>query len=166
MKNSKSQTKLKEHKLTGKKLIPPFASLEMTPSSWIDNRMPEMLWAVLLANRFPRKEILKRFSKVIDIACDVTNAQTADWRTKPLVVTLSGMTSLKDLDKQRIMQAIVQDDEAKQALVPMLFFDNLPDKKHWESILKLTPTSKDVYHLWGDLGLQDNLNSKSMRTVV
>lgn len=142
-KNSNSRTKLAEHQLTGKKLIPPLARLKMTPSSWVDNRLPEMLWAALLTSIFSRKEVLERFAAIVDIAYEVTDIKAPDWRAKPLVVTLSGIASLKDRDKQRIMLAIAQDDAAKRALVPMLFFDNLPDKKQWESVLKLTPSNED-----------------------
>ena len=41
-------TDISKHKRDGKTLLPPFRQLQMSPSSWKDDRMPEMLWAVLL----------------------------------------------------------------------------------------------------------------------
>lgn len=141
--NSQSQTKLKEHKFTGKKLIPPFAQLNMTPASWIDTRLPEMLWASLFTKAFPRKEALKRFSAIVNVACQVTDIQDPHWRKRPLAVTLSGISNLKEPDKKRIMQVIASDNIAKKALAPILFFDNLPAKKQWGDVLNSPPKKED-----------------------
>lgn len=141
--NSQSKTKLTDHQFTGKKLIPPLATIPMTPSSWIDTRMPQMLWAVLLTNAFSREEVLERFENVVDVACEVSDTKDPNWRTKPLIVTLAGIASLDVKDKQKLMQVIAPDEKAKEALLPMLFFDNFPDKKQWESILKKSPSKTD-----------------------
>jgi len=146
-KDSQSQTKLKEHQFIGKKLVPPFAQLNMTPASWIDDRLPEMLWAELFTVAFPREEALKRFEEIVDIACEVTDTQPQGWREHPLVVTLSGIAKLEETEQLRFMEAIAKDDESKQALVPMLFFDNLPAKKKWESVIKIVPTKEDTHKL-------------------
>lgn len=138
--NSQSRTKLAQHQFTGKKLIPPLATIPMTPSSWIDTRLPEMLWAILLSNAFPRKDLLERFTRVVLTACEITDTKNPYWRKKPLTVTLTGIANLKPEDKQKLMLVIASDDLAKIALAPMLFFDNLPDKNQWESILGVNPT--------------------------
>jgi hypothetical protein len=147
MKSSLSKTKLKDHKLIDKKLIPPLATIGMTPSSWIDNRLPDMLWAVLLTNKFSREEVLKRFATIVDVACEVTDTKSFNIKDNPLTVTISGIASLNENKKQKMMEVIAKDDDAKKSLVPMLFFDNLPDKKKWESVLKLSPIDDDWENL-------------------
>lgn len=147
MGNSKSKTKLKDHKYTNKTLIPPLATIGMTPSSWVDDRLPEMLWAVLLTNKFPRNEVLKRFSDIVNVACKVVDTESFNTKNNPITVTLSGIASLDEQKKEKLMEVIAIDDDAKKALAPMLFFDNLPDKKKWESVLKLKPADADWENL-------------------
>lgn len=139
MTNSQSKTKLDQHKFIDKKLIPPLATIGMTPVSWINDRLPEMLWAILFANTFPRGELLKRFSSIVDVACKITDTSNPKWRTKPLIVTMSGISSLKEEEKKIMMCAIGDDETAKNALAPMLLFDGLPDLDLWKSILKKEP---------------------------
>lgn len=151
-KYSKSKTKLINHSFIDKKLIPPLASLNMKNSSWINDRMPEMLWAVLFTNSFKREDVLNRFATIIDLACQLTNKKVPDWRLKPLAVTLSGIANLEMEVKQKFIEVIAKDDLAKQALAPMLFFDNLPDKQIWKSVLKLSPTQTEWENLAKAIG--------------
>jgi hypothetical protein len=145
MKNtdSQSQTKLKDHKFTGKKLVPPLASLNMTRKSWIDDRLPEMLWAVLLTNAFDRKEVLERFNQIVNTAVELTNTQESDWRNKPMIVTLSGIDQLDKNKKIKLIKAIANDEKAKKVLSPMLYFDKLPSKTEWQLVLGSKPSESD-----------------------
>lgn len=145
--NSQSKTKLKEHKFTKKKLVPPLATLNMTPYSWIDDRLPEMLWATLFAVTFPREELLKRYEKIVNVAIEVTDTTIPDWRLKPLTITLSGIASLDKHNQSKIIQAIVTDEAAKKSLLPMLLLDNLPAKKEWASVLGLAPKPSEWENL-------------------
>ena len=55
-----------QHKRQGSKLIPPLAQLgdKMKPSSWADDHMPEMLWAVLLTGILDRRDYLNLFRRI------------------------------------------------------------------------------------------------------
>lgn len=143
MTNSQSKTKLKQHKIINKKLVPPLATIGMTPSSWINDRLPEMLWAALYANTFPRGELLKRFKSIVDVACRITDTSKPDWRMKPIPVTITGISILKEEEKRIMMSVIGEDELAKNALAPMLLLENLPDLNLWKSTIKVTPTNDD-----------------------
>src|SRR5437870_42508 len=62
---SKQYSELKHHKRTGGVLQPPFLRIpNFKPSSWIDDRLPEMLWAALLITHLPRELALGVFRRV------------------------------------------------------------------------------------------------------
>ena len=59
---------LAQHTRVGNKLRPPLAQIpDMTLSSWKDDHMPEMLWAVLLCETFDRKTYLACFRELISL---------------------------------------------------------------------------------------------------
>ncbi len=53
------ETKLAKHKRNKKTLSPPFAEMNFTKSSWIDDRLPDLLWAILIVVSMPREESLQ-----------------------------------------------------------------------------------------------------------
>src|SRR3990172_8631386 len=78
---------LSKHKKDGKTLMPPFRQLVgMKPSSWKDDRMPEMLWAVLLIGNLEREVALEVFRKVAAFVSehselsDITHSGIASWQ--------------------------------------------------------------------------------------
>ena len=63
----KNYSTLKEHQVQGKTLIPPFLAIQqLQPISWINNRLPEMLWAALLLSQLPRPWALGIFREVAE----------------------------------------------------------------------------------------------------
>jgi hypothetical protein len=62
----KMESKLSDHKQHKKKLDPPFVQIGMIgKSSWIDQRLPEMLWACLIAGNIERDKALDFFRHVL-----------------------------------------------------------------------------------------------------
>ena len=51
----RNESKLSDHKQFKKELKPPLLQINLTPSSWVDKRLPEMLWAVLVIGNIERK---------------------------------------------------------------------------------------------------------------
>ncbi|HXK70956.1 MAG TPA: hypothetical protein PK455_06630 [Caldisericia bacterium] len=51
----RNESKLSYHKQFKKELKPPLLQINLTPSSWVDKRLPEMLWAVLVIGNIERK---------------------------------------------------------------------------------------------------------------
>lgn len=62
--NARMRTALGDHNQVGKNLIPPFLNMpggKMQPSSWMNDRLPEMLWACLIRSAFPQDKALAYF---------------------------------------------------------------------------------------------------------
>ena len=51
----RNESKLSYHKQFKKELKPPLLQINLIPSSWVDERLPEMLWAVLVIGNIERK---------------------------------------------------------------------------------------------------------------
>ncbi|MDD2537670.1 MAG: hypothetical protein PHU61_04260 [Candidatus Absconditabacteria bacterium] len=64
--SKKNESTLKQHKQKKKELNPPFLAhgFNMKTSSWFDERLPEMLWAVLIIGNMERENALVFFRYV------------------------------------------------------------------------------------------------------
>ncbi|MFH0816363.1 MAG: hypothetical protein V1934_06070, partial [Methanobacteriota archaeon] len=62
-KDNKMESKLKDHKQNKKVLLPPLLNpkLKITTTSWQNDRLPEMLWAVLVVGNTSREVSLDIF---------------------------------------------------------------------------------------------------------
>jgi hypothetical protein len=129
-------TDISKHKQEGKTLVPPFRQLQTSPSSWKDDRMPEMLWAVLLIGNMKRDEVLDVFRKVADLVrknpelSDITLSGIAAW-PKESRLTLIGL--LKD-----------SHPEAQKILRSLVIFPALPAYEEWKEILGEPKDEKEV----------------------
>jgi len=129
-------TDISKHKREGKTLHPPFNQLPMSPSSWKDDRMPEMLWAVLIVGNIKREEALDIFRKVADLVCkstglsDITHSGIALWSKENRV-------ALIDLLKE-------SHPETQKILQPLVIFPALPGYKEWKEILGEPSNEKEV----------------------
>ena len=98
--------------------------------SWINDGLPNILWAVLLAGTRPREEALTHFRAVLrkvqdhkEIFGDEVSLEHS---------RLSGFNEdqfdilFSDLCKLEVVQ---------YSLSPLLFFENLPDRAHWVKLL-------------------------------
>src|SRR5262245_33921017 len=64
-------SKIGQHKIEGRKLRPPLNTIPAaTPSSWADDHMPEMLWAVFLTGVLERKDYLACFRSIAVLCRD------------------------------------------------------------------------------------------------
>ncbi|MFX0138012.1 MAG: DUF5677 domain-containing protein [Candidatus Hodarchaeota archaeon] len=129
-------TNISEHKRKGKTLIPPFRQLKMSPSSWKDYRMPEMLWAILLIGNIKREEVLDIFRKVADLVSrypelsDVTHSGIAAW-PKERRITLINLIKESHPQTQRILRSLV-------------IFPELPGYNEWKEILGEPDDKKEI----------------------
>ncbi|EPH2640415.1 DUF5677 domain-containing protein, partial [Pseudomonas aeruginosa] len=63
--SGKITTPLAGHKRVGKALVPPMLQLEgVSFSSWVNDRLPEMLWASLVITVIPRDQALEAFRDI------------------------------------------------------------------------------------------------------
>lgn len=121
-------TDISKHKREGSVLKPPFRQLTgVVTSSWKDDRLPEMLWAVLLIGNLKRDDALNIFRKIgafvenREELADVTHFGMASWKEED---RLAFITLLKGshLDAGKILQSLV-------------IFPKLPNHGDWSKIL-------------------------------
>ncbi len=121
-------TDISKHKREGFTLKPPFRQLAgMSPVSWKDDRLPEMLWAVVLIGNLKREEALNLFRKVAALVSkrpelsDVTHSGMAEWSREN---RLNFVNLLKEShpDAAKILQSLV-------------IFPQLPGHTEWSEVL-------------------------------
>jgi len=134
-KRREMETKLSGHKRDKKKLTPPFLQIEnISKSSWIDDRLPEMLWAVLAIVNFEREKALDFFRHVAKFVKD--NPDCYD-------VTLMGISRFpKKKRKEFILHLVSWSQDIKDTLRPMLLFPELPAITDWKGELN-NPIEKE-----------------------
>ena len=141
--NSNNST-LSQHKKVGKVLLPPM--LHMLPqqkmffSSWVNNRLPEVLWACLAASVLPRPDLLKVF---LSIAEKLGKSARARVNSHDIDLTHSALASFAG-GIEEICSALLDHPDGRRALRPLLVFESLPNRERWASILKDEPTPEDV----------------------
>jgi len=134
MTKSKFESKLSDHKQYKKELKPPFLQIKMTPSSWIDERLPEMLWAVLVIGNVEREKTLNFFRCIADYIQNNPDCYN---------ITLSGIGKFPEAKrKEFIERASSWSDEVKTALRPLTLFPNIPAIDDWKNSLD-KPIPKD-----------------------
>ncbi|MDF2804405.1 MAG: hypothetical protein K0S61_4310 [Anaerocolumna sp.] len=134
----KNYTKLDQHEFVKKKLIPPFMQIpNLKNTSWRDDRLPEMLWAALLLNGIERNEALGILRNGINFLLRGEEEGLPQTITHSKLA-LSDITILKGF-----ISTICVSPIARQALRPLLLFENLPGFDYWREEINLSPTSKD-----------------------
>ena len=129
-----SYSSLQDHVRAGKSLIPKLRTLpQLVLTSWIQERLPEVLWAALIVTHRPRGQALDIIRQVLAFVRD--GAVALD---RPLDVTLSGLEGWDWSLRSDFIEKLVQ--LAPDAVVPLLLFDDLPSRELWESSLKARPS--------------------------
>lgn len=104
-------------------------------ASWRNDRLPEMLWAVVLIANAPRERALNVFRRVADhIHVAGEKAMTGD-------VRLSAISELPEETRREFLNVIVEDDLSRHVLSSLLWFETLPAKKSWAEAIQLPAAS-------------------------
>lgn len=129
--NKKKQhrsTDLSKHKRSGSLLLPPFRQMgNIRNSSWKDERLPEMLWAVVLIGNLHREEALNIFRKVGSFVggnadlFDVTHVGIASWP--------------KDKRSDFINLLKSSHPRAQELLQSLVIFHDIPAHSDWEEVM-------------------------------
>ncbi|MFH1363925.1 MAG: DUF5677 domain-containing protein [Candidatus Omnitrophota bacterium] len=135
-KKNRTDTPISKHKLLKKELKPPFLQIgNLKPCSWIDDRLPEMLWAVLIVDNVEREKALSFFRFIADYVHK--NKQCYD-------VTLTGISRFaEDKRKTFIKTAISWSEEIKNSLRPLILFPHLPALDIWKSFFDQSDPKED-----------------------
>jgi len=140
-KDHKNYSTLAQHQIKGKKLIPPFLQIpNLQITSWLNERLPEMLWAALLITGLKRDDALDIFRRVAKVVEGVEGVGPVD-------VTHTGIMALSADLRDRLIHAICSDIAARNALRPLLLLKGLPGYEHWARVLNITPVQGN----WHDL---------------
>lgn len=121
-----------EHKRDKKTFIPPLEQLSsiqgFQKTSWRDDRMPEMLWVVLLTSVADRDEYLDAFRVVLHRIRELFEKNEKNYD-----VTMTGIECLTEDEFFFIFVDIIE--KYSNALLPMLIYKDLPAKELWKKFL-------------------------------
>lgn len=127
-KRGKMETKLSDHKREKKKLTPPFLQIgNIAKSSWIDDRLPEMLWAILAIGNLQREHALDFFRHIAKFV--ESNSDCYD-------VTLTGISKFSEKKREEFIKHMTSwSPGMKEILRPLLLFPDLPAIVEWKKEL-------------------------------
>jgi len=122
------ESKLSDHKRFKKDLEPPFKQIKnLTFSSWVDERMPEMLWAVLVVGSLGRDSALAFFRSVADFVHKYPECYN---------VELSAISRYTEVERRDFIKMVsTWSGEVKTALRPLTLFPTLPAIDDWKQFL-------------------------------
>lgn len=131
-----SYSPLGAHTQRGKSLVPPLLNIPNVQTvSWINDRLPEMLWAALLVTGADRDIALAVFRQVSDIV-HAAGIAAAD-------VTHSGMAGWPPEARGAVLRLFVSNEQSRDALRPLLLLRALPAQRDWAEALGLAPKPTD-----------------------
>jgi Family of unknown function (DUF5677) len=134
-KRKKNETSLPDHRRHKKELRPPLADIGATHQSWMNDRMPDMLWAVLAIGAWDRDRALQFFRHIITFVAEHPEAHD---------ITLTGIGSLPTDARDAVIDRMCKwDDAVRVALRPLLLFPALPGLSEWERHLDAADPAVD-----------------------
>lgn len=145
-KKGSTTTPLRGHKLKGKTLYPPFAILsgKITFTSWMNDRLPEMLWAALIHTAFGREDAFKAYRYYLKFIGQ------HDRKDQFYDATLTGIFHLAPDLRSELLIYLCSQESIAEALQPLLLFRSLPGRDSWEAVLP--DMDPDIEHLMQAVG--------------
>ena len=157
-------TPISGHKRVGKKLVPPFGLMINSENNpWMDNRLPEMLWAALIVFSFERHEAFDQFLRITRFINE--HGKREDLHD----LTLTGIARLEDKLRDEVISVIAEPFAVAEALSSLRLFESLPAREIWLKNLPLIDPDPDL--LKGAVGAalwhqsQNATDSRWMRLV-
>jgi len=148
-KKKKSQSRysnLDRHQRQGQLLQAPFNKVSnLKKSSWVNECIPNVLWACILVTFLDRKVALNLFRSV------VINTRKHIANYKEMLVTHNALSQLSEQDFDAMFKLVFDNEQAKKTLSALLLIDCLPDKHHWIRHLP-SPEEKDASILYYAVG--------------
>ena len=121
---------IQDHKRRGKELIPIWRQYpKMQPISWLNDRLPDMLWAALLVTHLPREDALCVFRQIAQYIVNLPEDERFG------DVTHTGLSKLPSERLNEVLSIILARDEQKQVLTSLLLLDDLPSREAWVKLL-------------------------------
>jgi hypothetical protein len=137
---SSARSPLNGHFREGKQLHPPFRRVrDITLLSWVRSRLPDQLWTCLLVAQLDREDVLDLFREA------AASIQGAFKLGVDLDVTHTGLAAMPRALAERVVAIVCHDPVVKEALAPLLLFDDLPGLELWQQHLGRV-VSLDAWH--------------------
>ncbi len=136
-------TTLGEHHRVKKTLVPPLNRLpgERKFSRWLDERVPEMLWACLVRAVLSRDEALEAFRGVALIAREFTGSSAV---LSEIIPTQSNLAARHAELIPRIVQIVGKYPLGYAALRPLIAIESLPGRELWIAALGMQPDPQEL----------------------
>jgi uncharacterized protein DUF5677 len=127
-----TRTPISGHQKKGKVLHPPFVQFGLGKGlvSWMNDRLPEMIWAALLISALGREAALKELRKFMRFVAENPDRESLH------DCTLTGFGNLEGSLQSAVIGFLCRSDVAKQALAPLLLFEGLPARVTWQQKLE------------------------------
>lgn len=137
---------LGQHSRDRKTLSPPFAKIgKLAFKSWTNDRLPEVLWAVLLSGTLDRGVLLTLFRVIAQAGHDLGEQRVES-------VDHSDLANIDDATFDTLFAAPLEVPAAREALRYLLVFDGLPDRTHWARHLQPPPPNENARPLADSVG--------------
>lgn len=111
----------------------------MTPRSWVNECIPNILWACILTASLDREHYLRLFRTV---ACNIREELE---NYSELFVTHNFISKFSDREFDVAFRYVLADEKASSALSALLLVDCLPDKQFWK--LRLPAPTDDHWQV-------------------
>ncbi|MGI8554425.1 MAG: DUF5677 domain-containing protein [Dehalococcoidia bacterium] len=135
-------SRLFDHTQKGKVFVPPLANLpSLSLTSWVNDRLPEMLWPALLISELGRDPGLDILRDLVETVADLL--QTASVDPVDADLTLSGISRMPEAVRAEVIATMCKTREVRQALSPLLLFSDLPALFQWRSRIGIDPEHND-----------------------
>jgi hypothetical protein len=130
-KSGKNRTLISGHTRQGKELLPPFAKMtgKMIYSSWMNERLPEMIWAVLIRETLGQEYALGLFRRFLKFI--------GEHEEKELLseITLTALSKLEVSLREEVIEFIIEPPDAAIPLATLRLFKSLPACESWDKFL-------------------------------
>lgn len=133
-KHKKNYSTIEHHARQGKLLIPPFMQIPSIKfNSWVNDRLPEMIWAVLLVTHLTREQALEVFRRIINYWYEQPE------KLRPKDLTMSDLGEIKTEELEKFLKFLFHDEFVQGVLKSLILFKDLPGKEQWENAINDEP---------------------------
>jgi hypothetical protein len=127
-------TPIQKHKRDGKRLLASFAQVpNLTLTSWLNDRLPEMIWMALLLERLPRRRVLDHVRGVgVKLLLRGETVPGFDG-------ALSAIATVDEAQARLFLGDLFVEPVVRRALLPLLVLRDLPGRERWTEYLVEEP---------------------------
>lgn len=125
--SGKNRTPISGHTRVGKQLLPPFAEMEgkVAFSSWTNERMPEMLWAVIVRAIDGQDFAISQFRRIINF---IGNHERKEEFSD---LTHTGISKIDSTVRAELIACITKHPDIARGLTILRLFNDLPAAADW-----------------------------------